>query len=157
MRAALTFALLSSLLVAIPAAVQTASAAETTSAAPSIFQTPKVVSVPPLTLADHDPISGPVATIGTADPLQAAPDFSHVTSPKRIEDSAIPVPDPGAMQMDVFSPGAGVGDHMALLSSDIFNVQQADGDWVDGSLTPLPTPKAGPEKARTTSFDSPRS
>jgi len=38
--------------------------------------------------------------------------------------------------MDVFSPEPGVGEHFALISADIFNVEDADGNWVDAVLAP---------------------
>jgi len=46
----------------------------------------------------------------------------------------IPVPAAGGPQTDAYAPQQGVGDHLAVVSSAVFNTQDATGDWVDASF-----------------------
>lgn len=91
----------------------------------------------PLTEVDRAPVPVGEPLDGIVDPKVAPPALpGPAASPLAALGAALPVPEAGGPQQDAFSPGEGVGDHFALLSADVFNVQDPEGRWVDAALVP---------------------
>jgi YD repeat-containing protein len=110
-----------------------ASVASAADAAPA----PEPVRAVPLTAADRVPVPVGAPLDGITDPKVAPPALpGPAADPLAALAGAVPVPEAGGPQQDAFSPGSGVGDHFALLSPEVFNVQDAQGRWVDAALVP---------------------
>lgn len=103
----------------------------------SIYEEPRAVDVPELTDAQHEPPDAPYPYSGVTDPAVTALDFGEGTSPAELVQGEIPLPEEGGMNADAYTTEVGVGEHLRAISADIFNVEQPNGEWVDGSLVPV--------------------